>query len=183
MMGGPGGMMGGPAGPNNPAARQQAAGAMERPHGKMHGGHGSMMNHSQGMAPGSMEGQRKGMCCSQGMNGDSRDFTRLTTDTEAVERFLYDQRQRINITSAQEKAWNNFSQSVMNQITTRINVTNIMRKAATENPMDRVEQHLTAMEALMKQRRALFEDFRTLHEQLSNTQKPMAEQLYSNTSD
>ncbi|MBF0415989.1 MAG: hypothetical protein HQL79_09510 [Magnetococcales bacterium] len=110
-------------------------------------------------------------------------FARLAPDTESVERYLYDQKQRINISSAQEKAWNAFAQSVMNQISTRINVMNSMRKAMLDNPMDRTERHLTAMETAVKQQRVLFQDFRTLHDQLTAMQKPMVEFLYMSVSE
>ncbi|MBF0175109.1 MAG: Spy/CpxP family protein refolding chaperone [Magnetococcales bacterium] len=171
MQGGPGMMQGGPGMGNGPKGPNAP--------GMMQGGPGMAGMGNDPNAPGMMQGgpgmgNRMG-----GMSGDSMNFTRLAPDIEAVERYLYDQMQRINITSAQEKAWNSFAQAIMNQITSQINTMNTMRKAMKESPMDRIEQQLTAMEAMVKQRRALFQEFRSLHEQLTSVQKPMAEQLYA----
>ncbi|MBF0422084.1 MAG: hypothetical protein HQL73_03735 [Magnetococcales bacterium] len=144
------------------------------------------VNHSQGRASGPMNvpsGNDATSPKSMGMPKPSFGFARLAPDTEAVERFLYDQKQRIRITSAQEKTWNAFAQSAMNLISTRINSMNSLRRIFTDSPMDRLDQQLTAMEAMVKQQRAFFQNFRSLHEQLTNFQKPMVESMYLSISD
>ncbi|MBF0107694.1 MAG: Spy/CpxP family protein refolding chaperone [Magnetococcales bacterium] len=115
---------------------------------------------------------------SGGTPNGTMEFAQLAPNIEAVERYLYEQRQRIRITTDQEKAWNAFAQAVMNQITTRIELMNTWRKSVTVDPMDRTELQLTAMEAMLKQRRALFQEFRALHESSTPEQKRMIEQLY-----
>lgn len=172
---GPGEMMGTP----------QNAGPMGHYPGMMSGGPGSMNHQAMGMT-GFMVNRNSGNWSQgrgRGFPIGSMGFTRLATDTEAVERFLYDQKQRIAITSGQENAWNAFARSILNQISVHIEAMNAMRQAVADNPMDRTDQQLTAMETMVKQRRALFQDFRTLHGQLTAEQKPFVEQLYVNASE
>ncbi|MBF0131268.1 MAG: Spy/CpxP family protein refolding chaperone [Magnetococcales bacterium] len=163
----------------------QNSGPMGHYPGMMSGGPGSMNHQAMGMT-GFMVNRNSGNWSQgrgRGFPIGSMGFTRLATDTEAVERFLYDQKQRIAITSGQENAWNAFARSILNQISVSIEAMNTMRQAAADNPMDRTDQQLTAMETMVKQRRALFQDFRTLHGQLTAEQKPFVEQLYVNASE
>lgn len=172
------------------AGSQQTLWPVGNPFGMMPGGTGTANSNTQ---PSKNQGSSSGNTAAQEVDSNrmvvaplplpSFGFARLAPDTETMERYLHDQKQRINISSTQEKAWNAFAQSVMNQISTRITVMNTMHKAIFDNPMDRTERQLTTMETVVKQQRALFQDFRILHEQLTPMQKPMVEFLYVSVSE
>ncbi len=139
--------------------------------GNRTGGMGMMMNRmggQQGMGPGMMGDH---------MMGGPMGFARLTTDTVAVETWLTDLKTRLDITTAQEQAWNSYAEAIKSQITTHTDIHNTVHGTVPENPLDRTGQHLSAMERMVGQNKAVFQAFRTLYEQLDETQRTAANQL------
>ncbi len=131
----------------------------------------------QGMGPGMMGGQTGYQGMGPGMMGGHMGFSKLTTDTVAVDRYLADLKARLGIATDQETAWNAYAQAVKTQISTHTDVHNTMHGSVAQNPLERTGQHLTAMETMLGQNKAVFEAYRTLHAQLGAKQRAVADQL------
>ena len=149
-------------------------------------GPGMMMANPQGtasyqrMEPGMMGNQSspygfRGM--GPGMTGGPMGFTKPTTDTTAIETYLANLKTRLGITTAQETAWNAYAETIKTQNTIHTNIYNTMHRTVLDNPLDRTDQHLTAMEKMVGQNKAVFQAFRTLYDQLDEKQRMVANQL------
>lgn len=148
-------------------------------------GPGTMITHHgtmghQGMGPGMM-GSPSGPFGHQGMGpgmmGGPMNFTKLTTDTTAIESYLTNLKARLNIATTQEEAWKAYAEAIRTQVTTHTDVHNTVHGTVVESPQDRASQHLAAMEKIIAQRKFVFQKYRSLYDQLDEKQRLTANQL------
>ena len=140
-------------------------------------GPGSYGHH--GMGPGMMGGADvtgfQGM--GPGMMGGAMSFSTLTTDTQAVDRYLTGLKTRLAITTDQEPAWQEYSAAFKTQAIAQTDIHNTMHGTVAQAPQERTEQHLTAMGTLIGHRKTVFQACRSLVMQLDNVQQTTANQL------